>query len=1077
VQLDARDSTAGTATWTNQGSVGPFQAVGKPDLETILGQPGVHFDGATSAYQGPVSPSSLDAASPRTIEVWAYNPAFQSQEEVMVAWGLRGFLAENISFNWGTSPQFGAVTHYGDDMGWKILPSTGKWHYLVYTYDGTTAKIYDDTILKNTLKIALQTAPGGTVNLGAENADAKHLQWFGGNLDISFVRISTGALTPQQIATNFAQDATRFGAKVSDARNQLLRAGTETYTAGNLQLTLSKATQEAISLSLVDSGFDYLPGDQVEGRLADGFYQLGDITFRVRSGDGAWATYTSTTNLQALTPLTLPNTLAAVDLTPLFPSSCPVQVIREWVDTNGTLSMRFLVKNRTSAPVELGAFGAAMVVNNLFTGLSLNDVYTKCSLADPYIGGDAGYVRMVPAGGVGQVLLVLPEKGTSFEAYRQLADDTDPRSETFEGFYEMMTNTAAYAENEWANTTDWVPPTEKVLPPGGSVAYGYDFVLAPSLRQIESTLVNANYPVAVGFPGYQISTDQTAKLFVHSATSITSIAAEPSDSLRLTASLTPTPHGWWGYQVQGLQAGEVRVRIQYGDGRTQYVHYHVTAPESLQLTNLGNFISTKQWFTDQNDPFHRADSFLNFNLQTNSQVLQNAAVWMAGLSDEMGAAPSVAMATKNLVQPDAEQIAQLEKYVSTALWGDLQNTDYTVKRSLFYYDPSEFPNYYTITSGWPKSFAYQTDRPFNYVHVTTVYWSLYRIGRYHPSLLKLHTWDWYLNQAYNTAIAQPFSSVGLMNGSLYADLLADLKREGWNTQATTLQNNEHEREKLWAKESYPFASEFPWDSTGQEEVYSWSQYFGDNAKADLTLNTVLAYMPLVPNWAYNGAARRYFDEAVNNTEWPDIMRITNHYGSGINSVPVLDRFRRTPTDSYLLRVGYAGMDQLMANIDDQGFGSVDFDCDPAIRQFDSYTGDYGIGFADYIRNAGAYVIYDPEFGWQGFGGDVDTLSATRIKITPRNGPQQRVFIAPSGLWITLDAGRIASVTWDTKTASGQIILAGGDRYTPNAYLRFNQVAIGNLPGKVVTAAPYPIQLGAYVVPNTRGKTIVIRSDR
>jgi hypothetical protein len=59
--------------------------------------------------------------------------------------------------------------------------------------------------------------------------------------------------------------------------------------------------------------------------------------------------------------------------------------------------------------------------------------------------------------------------------------------------------------------------------------------------------------------------------------------------------------------------------------------------------------------------------------------------------------------------------------------------------------------------------------------------------------------------------------------------------------------------------------------------------------------------------------------------------------------------------------------------------------------------------------AGAYVIYDPEFGWQGFGGDVDTLSATKIKITPRNGPQQRVFIAPSGLWITLDAGRIASV--------------------------------------------------------------------
>jgi hypothetical protein len=117
-------------------------------------------------------------------------------------------------------------------------------------------------------------------------------------------------------------------------------------------------------------------------------------------------------------------------------------------------------------------------------------------------------------------------------------------------------------------------------------------------------------------------------------------------------------------------------------------------------------------------------------------------------------------------------------------------------------------------------------------------------------------------------------------------------------------------------------------------------------------NVVLVYMPTVPNWAYNGAARRYFDEAVNNTEFPDIMRITNHYGSGINSIPVLDRFRRNPSDDYLLRVGYAGMNQLMANIDSEGFGSGDFDCDPAILKFDSYTADYGIGFADYVRNAG-----------------------------------------------------------------------------------------------------------------------------
>jgi hypothetical protein len=57
-------------------------------------------------------------------------------------------------------------------------------------------------------------------------------------------------------------------------------------------------------------------------------------------------------------------------------------------------------------------------------------------------------------------------------------------------------------------------------------------------------------------------------------------------------------------------------------------------------------------------------------------------------------------------------------------------------------------------------------------------------------------------------------------------------------------------------------------------------------------------------------------------------------------------FFDSESDDYLLRVGYAGMNQLMANIDSERFSSGDFECDPAILKFDSYTADYGIGFAD-----------------------------------------------------------------------------------------------------------------------------------
>ncbi len=49
-----------------------------------------------------------------------------------------------------------------------------------------------------------------------------------------------------------------------------------------------------------------------------------------------------------------------------------------------------------------------------------------------------------------------------------------------------------------------------------------------------------------------------------------------------------------------------------------------------------------------------------------------------------------------------------------------------------------------------------------------------------------------------------------------------------------------------------------WDSTGQEGVYGWSKYFGNNVTAENALNSIIAYQPLIAHWGYNGNARRYW---------------------------------------------------------------------------------------------------------------------------------------------------------------------------------------------------------------------------
>ena len=167
-----------------------------------------------------------------------------------------------------------------------------------------------------------------------------------------------------------------------------------------------------------------------------------------------------------------------------------------------------------------------------------------------------------------------------------------------------------------------------------------------------------------------------------------------------------------------------------------------------------------------------------------------------------------------------------------------------------------------------------------------------------------------------------------MVGSVFPSLVHDLRREGWNDQADQLEAYMKTREAHWRTLRYPFGSEMPWDSTGQEEVYTWSHYFGDDDKAQVTLDAITGYMPTVPNWAYNGAARRYFDAPVNGNYWPEIVQTTNHYGAALNAIPVLDAYKRDPADLYLLRIGYAGMDQILANIDAEGFASYGFNTEP-----------------------------------------------------------------------------------------------------------------------------------------------------
>ena len=91
-------------------------------------------------------------------------------------------------------------------MGWNGTPVAGQLHHLVYTYDGTTARVYADGVEKNSKAVALNThaLATDTINLIAQNNAGGGLEFIDSNgMGISVLRIDTGVLSSADVVNNF----------------------------------------------------------------------------------------------------------------------------------------------------------------------------------------------------------------------------------------------------------------------------------------------------------------------------------------------------------------------------------------------------------------------------------------------------------------------------------------------------------------------------------------------------------------------------------------------------------------------------------------------------------------------------------------------------------------------------------------------------------------------------------------------------------------------------------------------------------------------------------------------------------
>lgn len=835
-----------------------------------------------------------------------------------------------------------------------------------------------------------------------------------------------------------------------------LENGFSTYNAGafNLKLVNSSQTVAGLQPKMVKD-FDFVPSDSLKVRSSDGLYHLGDINLKLRYiGEETWKSYSTAAKRSPVKNIqTGKNILAAADLAATLPADIPFEVKRIWEMLNGKLVLRFELKNKTDKNVEIGALGIPMIFDNILEGRTLEQTHAKNVFYDPYIGKDAGYLQVTRLSGHAPSLLVTPLGHTPFEAYNPLNDDRTPRGIAFEGFYEWMVYSKAYAENEWKNAEQWNTPTSTFLKPGESRSYALQFILSGTAKDIESKLIENKRPVAISVPGYVLPKDVEGKLFLNYPKKIKSIQVQPQNALKITASGS-TKKGWKSYLIKGNTWGRARLSITYEDGLEQSINYKVIESESDVIANYGNFLTSRQWFNQADPVFKRTPSVITYDNEKQQQVTQDSRAWIAGLSDEGGAGSWLGAIMKQLVQPKKEEVDKLKQFVDSVMFGRIQLNSgpqkYGVKKSLFYYAPDSLPKgtyaadiNFKTWAAWPKKEADNLGRSYNYPHVAAAHWVLYRLARNYSGLVEEQSWKQHLIDAAETGmamvnIAPYYAQFGQMEGTVFYLILNDLKNEGLTEEATRLENEMKKRANHWRSLQYPFGSEMPWDSTGQEEVYVWSNYFGYQDKAKVTLDAILAYMPVVPHWAYNGNARRYWDFLYGG-KLSRIERMIHHYGSALNAIPLLMDYRKNPGDFYLLRAGYGGLLGAISNITPEGFAPAAFHAYPSTLKNDGITGDYGSGFFGYAVNTSSYLLQHPEFGWLAFGGNL-TKTGNIINLKLTTAAKSSVYIAPAGLWISLDAGTVDEVDYNVINGEIRLKLGKATGYLPNAMLRLSQPA-------------------------------------
>jgi len=497
------------------------------------------------------------------------------------------------------------------------------------------------------------------------------------------------------------------------------------------------------------------------------------------------------------------------------------------------------LRNETDAELEVGDLALPLLFNTRYEK-DTTVTYTQRLIKHSFIGGHGSFIYWMRANGVGPYVVMTPLPGTKLEYYEVPAMT---QVMAWEGPYWAFIHSGASGAEETRGT--WRQPhTTLELGPGETATYGFRFRWADDYDGVRDVLYGEGLLDIHVVPGMTVPLDLEARFSIRTKQCIDAVVPEFPAETELE-SLGQVAPDTYVYSARFTRLGENQLLVRYGDA-SMPLEFFVTEPLETLIKKRAAFLVEHQQHRNPGKWYYGLIS--QWDMRTG--VLRGPddtdgfdGWWGYVLACDDTALPKAPfVAAKNLAYPDVEEIAALETYIESFVWGGLQRTD---REAPYAYGIYGVPNWHENRNskhgfGSGGKGLEHLWRAYDYPHVMILYFHMYQIAKAYPDLVTYLDAGGYLERAYGTAMAyftvqrdigfpegwfEWAYKLGCYNELLIVDLIDALRAEGRNAQAGLLQSEWEKKVKYFVYDHpYPFGSEMYFDSTAFETTHAIAKY-------------------------------------------------------------------------------------------------------------------------------------------------------------------------------------------------------------------------------------------------------------